>query len=148
MGALLRDTAFYSSAYVSKHIQDSRKHTAKPVGLPFELTVPSPSAGGDTYNLQVIPAQWRVVGLECSTDGLGASAGSGRTFQIGDAGDDDRYMIASDFDLANAQGTLAFTGAGYTPSADTIVVGKMHATNPAVVGKKVTGVIWCLPFSS
>jgi hypothetical protein len=141
--ATARDSVNYAAIHTNRYLADARKEGGRIVPLPFEVTVVSTSATNDTYNLTVIPANARVVQLICTTDGIGASAGAGRTFQVGDSGDDDRYMVASDFDVANAQGSLAMTGAGYTPAADTIVVGKF--VNAPVVGKKVTGTLFVIP---
>jgi hypothetical protein len=53
-------------------------------------------------------------------------------------------MVATDFDVANAQGVLANTGAGYRPTADTIVVA-VSAGGAWVVGKKVKGCFYVVP---
>lgn len=144
MGATARDSALYTSVFVNKYLADARNYKGRVVPLPFEVTIQSASNVDDTYNLTVIPANARVVGLECSTDGLGASAGAGVAVIIGDADDDNRYMAASDFDAANASGVLAFAGAGYTPTADTVVIMEIN-TAAAVVGKKVTGCLYVIP---
>ncbi len=141
--ATARESTLYASLFTNKYLGDARDYDGRAVPLRFAFTVVSASATGDTYSLTEIPANARVVGLECTTDGLGASAGSGITVKIGDADDDDRYMAAADFDAANAAGTLAFAGAGYTPTADTEVIATI--TNAAVVGKKVAGVLWVVP---
>lgn len=141
--ATARDSVNYAAIYTSKYVADARKIGGRVVPLPFEVTIVSAAATNDTYNLTVIPANARVIGLECTTNGLGASAGAGRTFQIGDSGDDDRYMVATDFDVTGAVGVLAIAGAGYTPTADTIVVGK--CVNAPTVGQVVKGVIYIIP---
>lgn len=144
MGAVLRDSALYAALFTNKYLGDARNFGGRVVPLPMELTVPSPSTLADTYNMTVIPANSKVVGLEFTTDGLGASAGAGRTIALGDSGDNDRYMIATDFDVANAQGTLAHTGQGYKPSADTIVVA-LGAGGAFVVGKVAKGCLMIIP---
>lgn len=144
MGAVLRDSTIYANRFVNKYIGDARDYGGRMVPLPFELTVVSASTVGDTYNLTVILANTKVIGLECTTDGLGASAGAGRTCALGDSGDNDRYMVATDFDVANAQGTLANTGQGYKPTTDTIVVA-LSAGGAWVVGKKVMGCLVVIP---
>ena len=141
--ATARDSVFYAATFTNKYLADARKLGGRVVPLPFEITVVSASATNDTYNLTVIPANARVVGLECTTDGIGVSAGANITFQMGDAGSAARYMAATDFDVSGAAGTLAIAGAGYTPTADTIVVGKF--VGAAVVGKVVKGVIYIIP---
>lgn len=141
--ATARDSVNYAAIFTNKYLADARKLGGRVVPLPFEVTIVSAAATNDTYNLTVIPANARVIGLECTTNGLGASAGSGRTFQIGDAGDADRYMVATDFDVSGAAGVLAITGAGYTPTADTIAVGLI--VNAPVVGQVVKGVIYIIP---
>lgn len=144
MGAVNRDSTIYSNYFTNKYLADARKYGGRVVPLPFEVTVVSPSTVADTYNLTVIPANARVIGLECTTDGLGASAGAGRTCAIGDADDVDRYMKAGDFDVAEAAGVLAMAGAGYTPTADTVVIAT-SAGGAWVVGKKITGVLYVIP---
>ena len=39
--------------------------------------------------------------------------GTGRTVKIGDAGDDDRYLVSTAVAAAGASASLAATGAGY-----------------------------------
>lgn len=139
-----RDTTIFDNLVNNKFIQDARDADGRTVSRKFELTVESASATDDTYNLTVVPANARVVHLECVTDGLGASAGAGVLFQIGDADDADRYMVATDFDAAEARGTLAFAGMNHTPTSDTTLVGKI-TTTAAVVGKKVSGRVEYVP---
>ena len=141
--ATARESTNYTAAYTNKYLVNADIGGGRVVPLPFELTVVSVGATGDTYKLTVLPAYARVVGLHCTTDGIGASAGANITVQIGDSGDADRYMAATDFDAANAQGYLAVAGAGYTPTADTIVVATITGT--PVVGKVVKGVLLIVP---
>ena len=144
MAAVLRGSVLYSNLFTNKYIGDARDRGGRVVPLPMELTIPSPSTVADTYNMTVIPANSKVVGLEFTTDGLGASAGAGRTIALGDSGDNDRYMVALDCDVANAQGTLANTGQGYKPTADAIVVA-LTAGGAPVVGKKIMGTLFVVP---
>ena len=144
MGAVLRDSTQYDKLHVKKYPGDPRERGGRVVPIPFELTVVSVSTVADTYNVCVLPANCQVVGLECATDGLGASAGAGRTCALGDSGDADRYMVASDFDVSGANGVLAITGHGYRPTADTIVVA-VSAGGAWVVGKKVKGCFYVVP---
>ena len=55
-------------------------------------------------------------------------------------------MVATDFDAANAQGSLAYAGVGYRPTSDTIVVGKVTVA-AAVVGQMVKGHFLLIPGS-
>lgn len=144
MSAVLRDTTIYSNYFVHKYLADTRLAGGRLVPLPFAFTVQSASTVGDTYNLLVIPAYARVVGLECVTDGLGASGGVNCTCSIGDSGSATRYMIATDFDVTGATGRLAIGGAGYTPTSDTIVLATI-GTAAAVVGKSVAGCLFIVP---
>src|SRR3989304_4789262 len=119
MGAVLRDSVLYDKPHVKKYVGDARDRGGRAVPIPFEITILSPSNTNDTYNCCVLPANCRVVGLECTTDGVG---GTNTTLALGDSGDNDRYMAATDFDTLNTQGVLAGAGQGYKPTADTIVV--------------------------
>lgn len=141
--ATARDSVNYAAQFTNKYLADARLNKGRVVPLPFELTTLSTAATGDTYNLTVIPANARVVGLECVTGGLGASAGIGTGLKIGDSGDDDRYMASIDADVVNAAGTLASAGAGYTPTADTIVVATLTGT--ILAGKTVKGCLYIIP---
>lgn len=141
--ATARDSVNYAAMFTNKYLVDARKLGGRVVPLPFELTIVSTSATGDTYKLTVIPANARVIGLECTTDGIGASAGAGITCSIGDSGAAARYMAATDFDASGAAGVLAIAGAGYTPTADTIVVATI--TGVGVVGKVIKGVLYVIP---
>lgn len=142
--ATTRDSAFYTSQQTNKYLQQpSNKYRGHPIAIPFELTVVSVAASADVYNLGVIKAQERVIGIELTTSGLGASAGAGRTVQIGDSGDDDRYMAATDVDLVNQSGFLASAGQGYTPTADTVFFAKAGGA-ALTVGGTVKGVLYVL----
>ena len=142
--ATARSSTLYTNLYTNKYPADARDRYGRFVPHYFEATIVSAANIGDTYNLFVIPAGWSVAWLHCTTDGLGASAGVGCTAQIGDSGDDDRLMAATDFDVTNAQGVLRPTGVGYRPTADTIEVLKI-GTAAAVVGKVVKGHVGFIP---
>lgn len=144
MAAVLRNSALYDNLFAKKYLGDARDREGRVVPLPFELVILSPTTVGDTYNLEVIPANAKVVGLELVTEALAVSAGVNCTVQLGDSGDDDRYMAALDADVVNASGKLASAGAGYKPTVDTIVVLKT-AGAAAIVGRKVSGCIWIIP---
>ena len=135
--ATARESTIYNSLFTLKHLGDARRYRGQIFPLRFEATVVSLSATLDTYLLTRIPANHTVIDLFCTTSGLGASAGSGRTVAIGDATDNDRYMVATDFDVLNAFGVLAYAGAGYTPAADTDVIALF--TNAPVVGQLIKG---------
>lgn len=144
MGATTRNSTMYANRYVNKYLGDGRDGGGRAVPLPFELTVVSPSVQNDLYYLTVIPAGACVVGLQCVSEAMGASGGSGSTCAIGDTGDDDRYMAATDMDLLNAAGQLASAGFLYRPAVDTIVIAKFPGTAP-IVGKKIKGCLWVIP---
>jgi hypothetical protein len=55
-------------------------------------------------------------------------------------------MAATDFDAANAQGSLAYTGVSYRPTANTIIIGKIAAA-AGVVGQAVKGHFLLIPGS-
>lgn len=142
-----RSSTLYSEYDTNKYVPDARDRHGRVVPIYFEITIVSASNIGDTYNLFVLPKGWSVAGLFCTTNGLAASGGVGCTFQIGDSGDDDRYMKATDFDVAEAQAAgLAYAGVAYRPTADTIVVGKVGVA-AAVVGKLVKGHALLIPGS-
>jgi hypothetical protein len=127
--------------------------------IPFSHTVVSGETGGasagaqDSVNLCVLPANCMVVGLAFVSDNLWASAGTNGTLQLGDSGDDDRYLVATE--LYTAAGSpitgdgkqvnlLAFAGQNYRPSADTIVLATYKVANP-VVGKIFKGCFFVIP---
>jgi len=143
MGAVTRDTTLYDNLHVKKFIADARDHVGRRIKMPIDVTIISASSASDVYRVGVLPANCEVVDLYVVTDGLGASAGSSVDVIIGDATDDDRYLIAADFDVTGANGRLAITGMRFRPTADTIVLLKHDAV--AVVGKKVKGWIEYTP---
>ena len=95
-----RDSTLYDSVYVKKYITDPRDRGGRAVPIPFAHTVVAGETGGasagvqDAVNLCVLPANCEVVGLDFASNDVWASAAVNGTLQIGDSGDDDRYMIA------------------------------------------------------
>ena len=158
MAATTRDSTLYSNVYVNKYITDARDRGGRDVEIPFSHTVVSGETGGasagvqDKVNLCVLPANCMVVGLEFSANNVWASAGTNGTIQIGDSGDDDRYLIATELYTAAASplGTdlkhlgLAFAGQNYRPTADTVVQAIYKTANP-VVGKIFKGSFRIIP---
>ena len=132
-----RESTIYTNRYTNKYLNDARNYSGRVVPIYFELTVVSASAASDTYDLFQIPANWSVAMLFGRTEAMGASAGSSVDMIIGDSGDDDRLVKATDADAAEASFNLAFSGIGYRPTADTIEEAKFDAA--PVVGKIVKG---------
>jgi hypothetical protein len=95
-----------------------------------------------------------VVDLLVVAENIWASAGLNGTFQLGDSGDDDRYMVAAEAYTAAGgpiategglrAGRLAFAGQNYKPTADTIVLLQWRVANPTV-GKIVKGAFVVVP---
>lgn len=144
MAATNRNSTLYLNHDVNKEPADARDRYGRVVPLRLAHTVVTGEDSDDTVNLGVIPANWEVVFLRAITDGLGVSAGAGVAPAIGDSGDADRYMKATDFDAAEASGLLAFAGQNYRPTADTIILMTYSVANP-VVGKKVEGIMLLVP---
>lgn len=145
MSATARSSTLYTNYDVTKYIPDARDRHGRVVPFYFEFTVVSASNIGDTYNLFTLPAGWSVALVHATSNGMGASAGASATVQIGDSGDDDRYMPASDLDASNGQYTgLAYAGVAYRPTSDTIIVAK-NATAAWVVGKICKGHFFLIP---
>jgi hypothetical protein len=159
MAVTNRNSTLYSNVYVSKYITDARDRGGRLVPIPFEHTVVSGETGGasagvrDTVNLCVLPANCRVIHLIFSSNDVWASAGTNGTLQLGDSGDDDRYMVASECYTAGGspiategqkRGGLAHAGQNYKPAADTIVLLEWRAANP-VVGKTIKGCFMVVP---
>ena len=152
----VRDSTLYTSVHANKFVADARDNGGRAVPIPFEHTVVSGELGGasagvsDEVRLCVIPANSEVVGLEMSHDGMAASGGVGVTFDIGDAGDPNRYYATgnnpegADEDIAGSIGKVAFAGMRYRPTTDTIVLLQWGVANP-VVGQIVKGVFWIVP---
>lgn len=154
-----RNSTLYANVNVSKYISDARDKGSRLRGIPFEHTVVSGETGGasanvqDLVNLCVLPAYCRVVGLELKTENVWASAAVNGTFQIGDSGDDDRYVTASEAYTAvhapiateggAGKSPLALTGMNYKPTADTIVQLIWKTANPTV-GKTIKGCFYVL----
>lgn len=158
--ATTRNSTQYASIHVSKYIQDARDIRGRVHPIPFEHTVVSGETGGasagvqDMVNLCVLPARCKVVGLEVKADNVWASAGVNGTFQIGDSGDDDRYLVATELYTASGgpiateggagKSPLAFAGMNYEPTDDTIVYGTWKTANPTV-GKIIRGCFFVIP---
>lgn len=143
MAATNRESVLYANRHTSKYLNDARDFAGRVVPIYFEATIVSASNINDTYDLFQVPANWTVALLDVTTDGLGASAGSGVTAQIGDS-DPDRLMVATDFDAAQARGSLAFAGMEFRPTADTIEE-LLIGTAAAVVGQSVKGHVFLVP---
>ncbi len=152
--ATTRDSALYTRVYVNKYLSDARDTAGREVTRFFEHTVISGETGGasagvqDHVNLCVIPANAIVKSMVLIAEALWASAGTNGTLEIGDIGDQDRYMTATELytgapggPIATEgmkHGGLAFSGQNYRPTADTIVYATYKAANP-VVGKIFKG---------
>lgn len=153
-----RNSTQYAAIHVSKLLTDARDRGGRLVPIPFEHTIVSGETGGasagaqDAVNLCVLPANCKVVGLEFKSNDLWASAGTNGTLQLGDSGDDDRYMVATE--LYSAQSPLpseatvrfglAVAGQNYEPTSDTIVFATYKTANP-VVGKTFKGCFYVIP---
>lgn len=143
MAAVLRDSVLYGRNYTSKFLGDPRTSRGRLIGLPFEATYASPSTLGDSYNLCLLLAGDRVCDLVCTTPTNAASV----TWSIGDAGSATRFMAATAFTTANTLGSLAATGAGFTPIADTPVIGT-NGGAAGTVGVKVVGMMTVVPYAN
>ena len=151
MAATTRDSTSYSLLDIASYLQDARDRGGpRAIPIPFIHTVVSGEIGGasagvqDLVNLCVIPAFAEVVGFFLTREALGASAGAGVTLRVGDSSDDDRYMIATDSDVAGDVEGLPVPGQRYRPVVDTIVKAKWSGANP-VVGKKFSGAVYVVP---
>lgn len=152
--ATTRNSTLYGTQQVSKYVQDPRDYGGEVRRIKFEHTVVSGETGGASANVQdkvqlcVLPTGCEVIGLEFGAENLWASAAVNGTLQLGDSGDDDRYMRATEaYDSAGGPrategdlrgGRLAFAGLHYRPTAETIVFGLWKTANPTV-GKKFKG---------
>ena len=90
----------------------------------FEVTFSSAWTSSDTVNLGYVPAGFRVLGTFCGSDDM--DSGTTLTWDIGDAGDQDRLVAAQTTGQTNsvayqmrAQGTNL--GFGYKYTADTLI---------------------------
>lgn len=159
MAVTNRNSALYTKLVVNKYLADARDYGGRVVPIPFQHTVVSGETGGasagvrDTVNLCVIPANAMVIALFLEANDLYASAGVNGTLQLGDSGDDDRYMTATELytaaggPIATEQvrvNLLAFAGQNYKPTADVIVLGEYRVANP-VVGKIYKGCFLVVP---
>jgi hypothetical protein len=156
--ATTRDSTKYSNLHVKKYITDVLDGGGRPVFIPFEHTIVSGETGGasagvhDRINLCVLPAKCMVIGLSISMENLWASAGANGTFQLGDSGDDDRYMLATESYTATGGPTatdnpktniLPHTGQNYRTTGVTTVFGTYKVANPTV-GKTIKGGFWVI----
>lgn len=156
--ATTRDSSLYDRLHVKKYPgAPAWDRGGRAVPIPFAHTVVSGEVGGasagtqDKVNLCVIPANAMVVALHLNANNIWASAGTNGTFQIGDSGDDDRYLIATEAYTAGGllvatNPGLAFAGQNYKPTADTIVQLTWKVANP-VVGKIINGCFMVVPAS-
>lgn len=155
MGATTRNSALYNKLHVNKYLGDAADRGGLLFPIPFAHTVVSGETGGasagtqDKVNLCVISAYYQVIALFLVADNIWASAGANGTLQIGDSGDDDRYMIATELYTATGgpitadgksygAGVLALAGMNYKPTVETVVQAIWKTANP-VVGKKFSG---------
>ncbi len=159
MAVTTRNSTIYAAKHVTFAVADARDGGGRAVPIPFSHTVVSGETGGasalvrDVVRLCVLPANCEVVGLSFSANDVWGSAGANGTLQLGDSGDDDRYMIATELytaaggpiatEMTKVQ-NLAFAGQNYKPTADTIVLAQYRAANP-VVGKIFRGCFWVIP---
>jgi len=153
-----RNSVLYTKLHVNKYLGDARDVGGRAYPIPFDHTVVSGETGGasagvqDLVNLCVLPANCMVVGLEFKSNAIWASAGTNGTLQLGDSGDPDRYMVATELYSTESplptEGTvrfgLALAGQNYKPTADTIVQAIYKVANP-VVGKQFKGNIFVIP---
>ena len=154
MATTTRNSALYARVYVNKYLSDARDHAGRLIALPFDHTVVSGETAGasagvqDHVNLCVIPYGAMVIDIAWSADALWASAALNGTLEIGDSGDQDRYVTATELYTATPGGPiategmkragLADTGQNYRTTADTIVYATYKVANP-VVGKRFKG---------
>ncbi len=144
MGAVLRNSTLYTNRDVNKQLTDARDHVGRTVPIHFTVTVVSAATDGDSYNLCVIPANWSVITVHATTDGLGASAGAGVLAEIGTLADPNLLMAQTDFDVTDAVGNPTFLGLGFRPTVDTIIQAVFSGAAP-VVGQIFRGYILCVP---
>lgn len=154
MATVTRNSALYSRVYVNKYLSDARDRAGRLLVLPFSHTVVSGETAGasagvqDHVNLVVIPAFAMVLDIRWVADALWATVGTNGTLEIGDSGDQDRYVTATELYTATPGGPiategmkrqgLADTGQNYRTTADTIVFATYKVANP-VVGKIFKG---------
>ena len=155
-----RNSTMYAARHVSFYLQDARNLQGRCVPITFAHTVVSGETGGasanvqDTVNLCVLPAYCTVLHIQWSANAIWASAGTNGTLIIGDSGDADRYVTATEVYTATPGGPiategmkrqgLADTGQNYQPTADTIVLLKWQVADP-VVGKVIQGFFLVMP---
>lgn len=155
--ATTRNSTQYAAIHVSQYLTDARDRGGRVVPIPYEHTVVSGETGGasagvwDKVNLCVLPAYCKVVGHTFVANDLWASAGVNGTIEIGDSGDTDRYMTATESYTAaggpvaaESTGHMPYSGQNYEPTADTIVTATWKTANP-VVGKGFKGCFFVIP---
>jgi hypothetical protein len=159
MATTTRNSSLYTRVYVNKYLSDARDHAGRILALPFSHTVVSGETAGasagvqDHVNLCVIPAYAMVIDIRWVADALWATVGTNGTLEIGDSGDQDRYVQATELYTADPGGPiategmkrqgLAFAGQNYRTTADTIVYATYKVANP-VVGKTFKGYMLCV----
>ena len=162
MAATTRDSTLYTNQHTNMYLQDARDLGGRVVPIPFSHTVVSGETGGasagvqDHVNLCVLPAGCMVIDMILVANALWASAGVNGTLEIGDSGDQDRYMTATELYTASPGGPiategmkhrgLADTGQNYKTTADVTVYATYKTANPTV-GKVFKGVILVIPGS-
>lgn len=130
------NSALYKQLEVDKYLSKGTDRGGQSVIIPIAHTVVTGEANGDTVNLATVPANSRMIDFDLITDGLGTSV----TVIVGDAGDTDRLMASTAMASSGNNGRLAFTGAHWIPTADTIVYLTYGGANPTA-GKIVRGFI-------
>lgn len=130
------NSTLYKQLEVDKYLSKGTDRGGQSVIIPIAHTVVTGEANGDTANLATVPANSRVIDFDLNTDGLGTSV----TGIVGDAGDTDRLMVSTALAASGNTGRLAFTGAHWIPTADTIIYLTYGGANPTA-GKIVRGFI-------
>jgi hypothetical protein len=144
MSATLRSSTLFTSNVTNKYVPLPSEQGGRIHPIYFEATIVSVSAASDTYDLFTVPAGWAVKDIFVTSNGLGASAGTGTTLIIGDSGDTDRLVASFDSDLVNSTGRIAWAGVKYTPTSDTVME-CLIGTAAAVVGKVIKGYVELIP---
>jgi hypothetical protein len=153
MVATTRDSVDYAALVTNQHFGlPATKRGGRVYPIPFEHVVVSGETGGasagvqDKVNLAPLPLGAMAIGLELSSEALWASAGVNGTFQLGDAVDDDRYVIATESFSTNGPTAsdkvyagLALTGQNFVFLSTTPTLILTWKTANPVVGKKIRG---------
>lgn len=135
----LRDSTLYDTIANKKYIQQARDLYGQMVKAMIDVTVIS-AVAGDSYNVNILPANSEVIDAMLITDGLGGAV----IPQLGDSGVVDRYVLGATFAAAEATARIKFSGMRYRPTADTIIVLTLSVAG-ATVGKKVKGYVEYTP---